>query len=63
MENAQNGLGKLYNCNEASELLGISTQTLLRLRKRDEIRLLGITGKYFSIEQIRQIRNFLIHNK
>ncbi|MGP1514467.1 MAG: hypothetical protein ACTTJH_00720 [Bacteroidales bacterium] len=61
MENQNSSLGRLYNCQEAANVLGISAQTLLRLRKKDEIKLMGITGKYFSIEQLRQIRNYLIH--
>lgn len=63
METAQQQIGKLYNCNEVADILGISTQTFLRLRKKDEIKLKGITGKYFSIEQVRQLRNYLIHNR
>ena len=63
MGTTEEKIGKIYNCNETAQILGISPQILLRFRKRDEVRLLGITGKYFSIEQIRQIRNFLIHNR
>lgn len=63
METLEQELGKLYNCSETANILGISTQTLLRLRKKDKIKLKGITGKYFSIEQVRQLRNYLIHNR
>lgn len=56
-------IGKIYNCNETAQILGISPQTLLRLRKRDEVRLLGITGKYFSQEQILKLKHFITHNR
>lgn len=34
METAQQQIGKLYNCSETANILGISTQTLLRTQKR-----------------------------
>lgn len=52
---------QLYNCSETAEYLGISTQTLRRLRKRKEIQLLKLNKKYFTIKDIKTLRWHLTH--
>ncbi|MBR1769896.1 MAG: hypothetical protein IJ748_05490 [Bacteroidales bacterium] len=61
MERQEERIERLFNCMEAAKELNLSLTTFYKIRKREEIKQLGITGKYFSLAQLKAIQEFLIH--
>lgn len=52
---------RLYNINETADILGISTSKFFLIRKEKEFTNLKLVGKYYSIEDIKRIKDYIIY--
>ena len=52
---------RLYNINETADILGISTSKFFLIRKEKKFTNLKLVGKYYSIEDIKRIKDFIIY--